>query len=181
MAASRTVRHIGPAPSWLCEMGMMPVRLTKPTVGLIPTRPLLDDGHTIDPFVSVPMAATHRLAETAAPEPELEPQGLRSNAYGFLVCPPRPLQPLVEWSDRILAHSLKFVFPKMMAPASRSFCATAASFDGLEPSRASDPAVVIILSPVSILSLISTGMPWSGPRTPLSLRSLSRPSAMARM
>src|ERR1700692_2276503 len=94
--ASRTVRHIGPAPSWLCEMGMMPVRLTRPTVGLVPTRPLLDDGQTIEPSVSVPMAAAHRLAETAAPEPALEPQGLRSSAYGFLVWPPRPLHPLVE-------------------------------------------------------------------------------------
>src|ERR1700722_13796807 len=125
-------------------MGTMPVRPMSPTVGFRPTRPFVVEGQTIEPSVSVPIATTQRLADVAAPDPELEPQGLRSKAYGFLVCPPRPLQPLVEWSDRILAHSLRFVFPRMMAPASRSFCATAASFDGLEPSRASDPAVVII-------------------------------------
>src|SRR5262249_41899782 len=121
VAASRTVRHIGPAPSWLCEIGMIPVRLTKPTVGLMPTIPLADEGHTIEPSVSVPIAATQRLAETPAPEPELDPQGFRSNEYGFFVWPPRPLHPLVECPERILAHSLRFVLAITTMPASRSF------------------------------------------------------------
>lgn len=56
---------------------MIPERLTKPTVGLIPTIPLLVEGQTMDPLVSVPMASRVRLAETATPEPELEPQGFR--------------------------------------------------------------------------------------------------------
>jgi hypothetical protein len=55
-----------------------------------------------------------------------------------------------------------------------------ASFAGAGPTIASDPAVVIILSAVSMLSLIRTGMPWSGPRGPFSFRSLSRASAMLR-
>jgi len=42
----------------------------------------------MDPSVSVPTATAHKLAAMAAPEPELEPQGLRSNTYGFFVCPP---------------------------------------------------------------------------------------------
>ena len=42
-----------------------------------PTGWQLLDGHTIEPLVSVPMATTHKLAETATPEPELDPQGLR--------------------------------------------------------------------------------------------------------
>ena len=75
---------------------MMPARLIKPTVGLMPTMPLAEDGQTTEPSVSVPTATAHRFAAIAAPEPELEPQGLRSSAYGFLVCPPRPLHPLVE-------------------------------------------------------------------------------------
>ena len=58
----------------------MPARLTSPTVGLMPTMPFAVDGQTMDPSVSVPMAAAARLAETAAPEPELEPHGLRSRA-----------------------------------------------------------------------------------------------------
>src|SRR6476661_7414481 len=96
VAASCTVRHMGPAPSWLCEIGMMPVRLTRPTVVLMPTRPLLDEGHTMEPSVSVPIPPAQRFAETPAPVPALEPQGLRSSEYGFFVWPPRPLQPLVE-------------------------------------------------------------------------------------
>src|SRR5262245_4044025 len=94
IATSRTVRPIGPAVSWVCEIGMIPARLTSPTVGLSPTRPQAFDGQTIEPSVSVPIAAAPRLAEAAAPDPELEPHGLRSRTYGFLHWPPRPLQPL---------------------------------------------------------------------------------------
>src|ERR1700730_4478188 len=141
IAASRTVRAIGPDVSWLCDIGIVPARLIKPSVGLIPTIPLADDGHTIDPSVSVPTATVQRFAETAAPDPELEPQGFRSRAYGFLVSTPRPLQPLVEWLERMFAHSLRLVLPKMTAPASRSFLATAESCAGLEPISASEPAV----------------------------------------
>jgi len=59
--------------------GDIPERLTKPIVGLIPTIPLNDEGEMIDPSVSVPMATAQRLAATAAPEPELDPEGLRSS------------------------------------------------------------------------------------------------------
>jgi hypothetical protein len=69
---------MGPAVSWLWAMGIIPDLLTKPRVGLIPTNEFAEEGQTIDPSVSVPMAATHRLAATADPEPELDPQGLRS-------------------------------------------------------------------------------------------------------
>ena len=55
----------------------MPLRLSRPTVGLRPTRPLHEAGDTTEPSVSVPMATAHKLAATAAPEPELEPLGLR--------------------------------------------------------------------------------------------------------
>ena len=80
MATSRTVRAIGPAVSWLAEMGMMPERLTSPTVGFIPAMPLIDEGLVTDPSVSLPMAPAQRLLAVAAPDPELEPDGLRSNA-----------------------------------------------------------------------------------------------------
>ena len=78
-AASRTVLAIGPAVSCVCEMGITPVRPTSPTVGLMPTMPFAEEGHTIDPSVSVPIATAHRLAETATPDPELDPHGLRSS------------------------------------------------------------------------------------------------------
>src|SRR6266566_8940058 len=105
-------------------MGTMPARLIKPSVGLIPTMPFADAGETIEPSVSVPTATAQRLAATATAEPELEPEGLRSSEYGLRVWPPRPLQPLVDNEPRKFAHSLKFVFPRITAPAARSFSAT---------------------------------------------------------
>src|SRR6266480_2025185 len=127
-------------------MGTMPARLISPTVGLIPTMPFVDEGETIEPSVSVPTATAQRFAATATAEPELEPEGLRSSAYGFRVSPPRPLHPLVECVDRKLAHSLRLVLPRITAPASRSFCATKESRGGIEPASASDPAVVVMRS-----------------------------------
>src|SRR6185295_5891298 len=82
-AASATVRAWGPTVSWVWEMGMTPARLVSPTVGLIPTTPLSEAGQTIEPSVSVPRPAATKLAATDAPEPELEPQGLRSSTKGL--------------------------------------------------------------------------------------------------
>src|SRR4051812_42148533 len=116
-AASATLRVIGPAVSCEGEIGMMPLRLPRPTVGLGPTSPATLLGHMIEPSVSVPMPACARLAATAAPVPELEPHGLRPAPYGFTVCPPRALQPLDERFDRMLAHSDRLVLPTSTAPA----------------------------------------------------------------
>ncbi len=99
----------------------------------MPTRPLLVAGETIDPSVSVPIATAQRFAEAAAPDPELEPDGLRSSAYGLCVCPPRPLQPLDECVERKFAHSLRFVLPRITAPASRSRATRNASTGGTDP------------------------------------------------
>ncbi len=60
-------------------MGIIPERLISPTVGLNPTMPVAVEGHTIEPLVSVPIAMAHRFAETATPEPELEPDGTGTN------------------------------------------------------------------------------------------------------
>src|ERR1700680_1107016 len=116
-------------------MGMMPARLIRPSVGLMPTRPLAEAGQTTEPSVSEPTATAQRLAAVAAPDPELDPQGLRSMAYGLRVWPPRALHPLLEWLERMFAHSLRLVFPRIRAPDSRSFCATNESLAGLEPRR----------------------------------------------
>src|SRR2546423_1165684 len=99
-AASATVRACGPIVSCVCEIGTTPARLVNPTVGLMPTMPLAFAGQTMLPSVSVASATAVRLPDTAAPDPELEPHGFRSSAYALFVCPPRPLQPLVEWKDR---------------------------------------------------------------------------------
>ena len=76
IAASVTVLAKGPAVSWLWEIGIIPDRLNNPTVGLMPTTPFTDAGQVTEPSVSVPTATTQRFAETATPEPALEPQGL---------------------------------------------------------------------------------------------------------
>lgn len=61
-------------------MGMIPARLTKPTVGLIPTRLATEAGEVMEPSVSVPTATAAKLAAMLALEPELEPLALRSSA-----------------------------------------------------------------------------------------------------
>ena len=78
IAASITVLAIGPAVSHGNEMGMIPLRLTNPTVGFIPTNPLIDAGLTIEPSVSVPTATAQRFEATAVPDPELDPDGFLS-------------------------------------------------------------------------------------------------------
>ena len=105
----------------------MPARLTSPTVGLTPTRPLAAEGHTIEPSVSVPTPTVARLAATPAPVPELDPHGERSSTYGLRVCPPTPLHPLDERVERKLAHSLRLALPTTTAPAARSRATTNAS------------------------------------------------------
>ncbi len=177
-AASDTVRVIGPAVSCECAIGTMPSRLTRPSVGLTPTRPLTDDGEMIDPSVSVPTATVAKLAAIAAADPELEPLVLRSSAYGFFVSPPRELQPEVERVERKLAHSDRLVLPRITAPASRRRLTMKASRGGFASSSAMEPAVVCMRSAVAMLSLSSTGMPCSGPRSLPARRSRSRSRAM---
>src|SRR5437762_9361111 len=94
IAASATERAIGPAVSWSAVIGMIPYRLTRPTVGLIPTSMFWFEGLRIDPDVSVPTFAAQKLA--AVPVPELDPpvasagrpsevasRGSRRGSYGL--------------------------------------------------------------------------------------------------
>ena len=71
MAASVTVRAIGPAVSWSAVMGMIPWRLMRPTVGLTAASMFWFAGLRIEPDVSVPTFAAQKLA--AVPMPELDP------------------------------------------------------------------------------------------------------------
>ena len=68
----------------------------------------------------VSIANIVKLAATATPDPELEPQGFLDNTYGFFVCPLTPLHPLLEFCPLKLAHSLKLDLPKIKAPDSLS-------------------------------------------------------------
>src|SRR5215469_5772112 len=139
-AASATVRACGPTVSCVCEMGTTPARLVSPTVGLSATTPLAFPGQTMLPSVSLPNDTAAKFADAAAPEPELEPQGLRSMPYGLCVWPPRPDQPLIDSNERKFAHSDRFVLPRITAPPARSLAATVESRTAGVPTRANDPA-----------------------------------------
>ena len=69
--------------SWSAVMGTIPSRLTRPTVGLIPTSRFIVPGLRIDPDVSVPMPTVARLADTAIPGPELDPPGVSAGRPSF--------------------------------------------------------------------------------------------------
>src|ERR1041384_6079180 len=103
-------RVIGPAVSCSAEIGTTPVRLTRPSVGLMPTSSFVPAGQTIEPSVSVPLVTVGRSAAAAPAAPLDAPQGFRSSTYGLFVCPPRALQPLDDVSERKLAHSDRFAF-----------------------------------------------------------------------
>ena len=94
IAASATVRVMGPAMSWSRVTGAMPQRLMRPSVGRIPTSMLALDGLITEPPVSVPTLPAQKLA--AVPTPELEPpvlsagrpslvpgRGSRRGSYGL--------------------------------------------------------------------------------------------------
>src|SRR5438876_9095514 len=139
-AASATVRACGPIVSCVWEMGTTPARLVSPTVGLIATTPLTLPGQTILPSVSEPIETAAKFAEAAAPEPELEPQALRSMPYGLCACPPRPDQPLIDSKERKFAHSDRVVFPRITAPPARRLAATVESRTAGVPTSAKQPA-----------------------------------------
>src|ERR1700692_4782057 len=157
----------------------MPARLVRPTVGLMPTTLLALAGHTMLPSVSVPNDTAVKFDDTPAAEPELEPQGLRSMPYGLFVCPPHPDHPLTDSKERKLAHSDRFVFPRITAPPARRFAATVESRSAGFPTSANEPAVVCLRSPVSTLPLSSTGIPCKGPSTVPCFRSLAACRAIA--
>src|SRR4029079_14202580 len=98
------------------------------------------------------------------PEPLEDPQASRSRAQGLRTGPPTALQPEIELFDRMLAHSLRFFLPTMTAPAARRRATRGASRLVTLLSSARLPAVVGSGPALSILSLINTGCPVSGPR-----------------
>jgi hypothetical protein len=80
VAASATDRASGPGVSCSRTSAVTPWRLTRPTVGRIPTRPQKKAGTRIEPPVSVPTPAIARPAATAAAVPLLEPPGSRERS-----------------------------------------------------------------------------------------------------
>ena len=180
IATSVTVRHIGPAVSWLWAIGMIPSCDESPSVGLSPTTRLLPAGQTIEPSVSVPTAAAHRFAAGATAEPELDPHGSKLRRYGSRVKPPRALQPLNGAKPPEVRPLGEIGLAEDHRAAPRAAALTIGASAGTRLfTSASDPAVVSIRSSVAMLSFTITGMPCSGPRTRPLRRSLSSRAAIA--
>jgi hypothetical protein len=82
-AQSPTLRASTPMQSSECDSGMVPYRLTRPSVGLMPTTPQAAAGRRTEPPVSEPSAPNARAAATAAPDPDEEPPVMWSGFHGF--------------------------------------------------------------------------------------------------
>src|SRR5207247_495224 len=124
-ARSGTLRAIGPRePVTSGQPSYIPLRLTRPAVGLMPTTEFQVDGRRIDAKPSSPTAIVEKFADSPAPDPPDDPPTVRSSAYGFRVDPNR--EPCVSPPP----SSPSVVFPRMIAPAFLNFSATKESRSG---------------------------------------------------
>src|SRR6202049_3741929 len=90
LATSVTVRAIGPRePFSSGQPSNMPLRLTMPAVGRIPTTEFQVDGRRIEAKPSSPTAIVAKFADRPAPDPPDEPPAVRSSPNGFRVEPNR--------------------------------------------------------------------------------------------
>src|SRR5438093_13740858 len=113
-------------------------------------------GWRIEPPVSVPKAAMHWSAATAAADPPDEPPGTRSALHGLRV------GKKAEFSaDEPIANSSRLVLPVMTAPAVRILLMTVQSYGGIKSPRIFDAQVVRMPS-VRKLSLMARGIPRRG-------------------
>ena len=110
-----------------------PVEIS-PCVGLWPKMPVKDDGIRTEPRVSLPRAAAHRPADTAAAEPPEEPPALWPCRQGFWV---RPNQGLSVRAPN--APSCMLTSPRITAPAARSWATTGASSSAMRSRNAPMP------------------------------------------
>src|SRR5690606_37318434 len=136
IAQSSTERAIGPAWSSELAKATTPQREQRPYVGLMPEMPVNAAGWRIEPPVSVPVAAGHSRAATAAELPPDEPPGASAalppslRRQGLITLPKYEVsfdEPIANWS--------RLSLPSMPAPASHSFWLTVLSYCGTKPSR----------------------------------------------
>src|SRR5438067_1709064 len=86
-AASGTVRAIGPEIPRPKTPGPYGAGETRPSDGLLQTRPQHDAGLRIEPPPSLPCAIGASPAATAAAAPPLEPPGVRAVSHGLRQAP----------------------------------------------------------------------------------------------
>src|SRR5689334_9156737 len=126
LAKSATVRAMGPdEPIGDGYPSYIPLRLTRPGVGLIPTTSFQVEGRRIDAKVSSPIARVERFALRHAAEPPDEPPVVRSRSYGLRLTPKR--DPYASPPP----NSPSVVLPRMIAPAFLNFATTKESSGGL--------------------------------------------------
>src|ERR1017187_5200074 len=111
VTASRTLRVIGPGVSNDVASGIIPSLLNTPLLGRWPTTPQRAAGARTDPAVSVPIAAMHIPAATAAAEPDEDPPAMRLTSQGFFTAPNALTIPLPP-----NANSWRLVLPTITAP-----------------------------------------------------------------
>ena len=80
---SATLRANGPTWSCVTDNGTMPRMLASPWVAFNPATPQKAAGSRIDAAVSVPSAAAHSRAETAAAEPPDDPRVCSRDSMDF--------------------------------------------------------------------------------------------------
>ena len=167
-----------PAVSCVCEIGMIPRRLTNPTVGLIPTTIRSRRAH--DRSVRLRADASggegSRLSRRwcRARSARVSIEGMR---VAHLTAPPAPAARRLRGSK--VGPLAQIRLAMMTTPAARSCLTTNASRAAMDPSSAREPAVVVIRSAVSICPLMTIGIPCRGPREPFDFRSASSASAIA--
>ena len=86
-ATSETRRAIGPSVSNQADTGIEPRQDIRPIDGLRPATPQNAAGRRIDPPVSEPIEPTHIPAASDAPDPPLEPPGIRLVSQGLRTGP----------------------------------------------------------------------------------------------
>lgn len=116
-AVSATVRVSTPC---VAKPSLSTVALvTRPRVGLSPTRPVHDAGMRIDPPPSAAWAIGAILAATAALAPLDDPPGVRSGSHGLREIPRAALS-----VKGTVPNSEVVVFPRSTKPASTNRCTT---------------------------------------------------------
>ena len=102
----------------------------RPCVGRKPAMPVIEAGIRTEPPVSVPSAASAISAATVAPEPPLEPPGMRSGFHGLRHWPNTGL---VETTPQ--ASSCMLALPISTAPWAFNRPTTGASLLGMWSAR----------------------------------------------
>src|SRR6201999_912455 len=123
-------------------------------------------GWRIEPPVSVAVAPMQSSAATAEADPPDEPPGTSvvfepSRRQGLATGPKHEVS-----FDEPIANSSLLSLPSMTAPSRQSCEVTVDSYGGTKLPRIFEPAVVRTPA-VANRSLIASGIPASGPRSPL--------------